>query len=155
MIDWIIISFLILAGIGLIIVEIIFVPGTTIVGFGGLFIGLYGVYRSYELFGSEVGHWVLAGSIAACAAAIIYSFNSNAWKRFALKGSINSRVNENLTAQLTAGLEGVTVSSLKPIGKAKFQDIEYEVCSLGNFIEEKRPIKIIKIEINKIYVELI
>ncbi|SHJ95274.1 NfeD-like C-terminal, partner-binding [Reichenbachiella agariperforans] len=155
LIDWIIICLLILTGIALIILEIIFVPGTTIVGIGGFLVGGYGIYHSYELFGAETGHWVLAVSVVAGFAAIIVSFKSNTWKRFALKGSIQSKVNENRNISLTVGLEGMTVSSLKPIGKGEFDGIVYEVRSLGNFIEQQKAIKIIKMEQNKIYVELI
>lgn len=153
MIDWIIIISLILTGIAIIIAEIIFVPGTTVVGFFGFFVGVYGVYRSYDLYGSETGNWVLIISTLLTLSAIYFSFRSNAWERFAQKGKITSKVNENLTSELNVGEEGITLSSLKPIGKAEFGYKEFEVSSLGNFIEENTPVKILKIERNKIHVE--
>ncbi|PIB37589.1 hypothetical protein BFP72_15730 [Reichenbachiella sp. 5M10] len=153
--DWIIIGLLILAGIGLIIIEIVFVPGTTIVGIAGFLVGGYGIYHSYELFGTMTGHWVLAASVTVGVCAIVYSFKSNTWSRFALKGSIQSKVNENLGSTLVLGQEGVTRSSLKPIGKADFGDVVVEVRSSGQFVEENKAIKIAKMDGNKIYVELI
>jgi len=155
LIDWIIISLLILGGIALIIIEIIFVPGTTIVGVLGLALGGYGIYQSYQLYGNSTGHMVFGISAVLTVAATVYSFKSDAWKRLALKGSIDSKVNENMTRHLSVGQEGTTVSSLKPIGKAAFQDQEFEVASMGNFVEENKGVKIIKIERNKIFVELI
>ncbi|MFT6941450.1 MAG: membrane-bound ClpP family serine protease, partial [Cyclobacteriaceae bacterium] len=50
--DWIIVISLIVFGLGLIIVEVIFVPGTTVVGIAGLIIGTYGVYEAYSSFGT-------------------------------------------------------------------------------------------------------
>ena len=154
MTEWIIIISLILAGIVLILVEIIFIPGTTVIGILGILAGSYGVYMGYNTFGNSTGHMILFGSLVAALAVTVFAFRSGSWKRFALEGSIKSKVNENLTAQLKVGKEGVTVSSLKPIGKALFDDKEYEVTSLGAFIEEKSPVKIIKIDRNKIIVEL-
>lgn len=153
LLDYFLIAFLILSGVALIIVEIIFVPGTTIVGILGFLTGAYGVYRSYELYGQTAGHFVLGGSLTLMFVAVVLSFKSGAWKRFALKGAMRTPVNKDLTSGLEIGMEGTTVSSLKPIGKAEFEDKEFEVTSLGNFVEESQPIKIIKLERNKIFVE--
>ncbi len=153
MTDWIIISFLLLAGIGLIVIEIIFIPGTTVVGIMGFLMGGYGIYRAYDLYGMQTGHFVLVGGVVLGFSAIIASFKSNAWKKLALKGTIESKVNENLTAGLEIGKAGKTVSSLKPIGKVEFEDKEYEASTMGNFVEENKEVKIIKIDRNKIYVE--
>lgn len=128
-------------------------PGTTIVGIMGLLIGGYGIFRSYDLYGNSAGHMVFGVAAVLTIAATIFSFKSNAWKKLALKGSIDSRVNENLTINLSVGLEGVTASSLKPVGKAEFDNQEFEVSSLGNFVEEKKDVRIIKIERNKVFVE--
>jgi len=153
MIDWVTIIALILMGIVFIIVEIIFIPGTTVVGILGFIVGLYGVYDSYVKFGTTTGHIVLVSSTVIAFIAIFISFKSEAWKRFANTKSIDVKVNEGLTQNLKAGDTGVTASLLKPVGKALFEDQEYEVISLGNFIEEKINIEIIKIELNKIIVK--
>lgn len=153
MLDYILIAFLILCGIALIIAEIIFIPGTTVVGILGFLIGAYGVYRSYQLYGTDAGHIVLVVALTAGLIATLLSFKSGAWKRFALKHAMKVPVNKNMTSLLEIGKEGISISSLKPIGKAAFDSKEYEVTSLGNFIEENTPIKIIKVERNKIIVE--
>jgi len=151
--EWLTISALILIGIGLIIIEIIFVPGTTIVGILGFLMGGYGIYLGYDYFGNTTGHIVLSSSVALAFICIFYSFKSGAWKKFANKSAIKSKVNEGLTIDLKEGDLGQSTSSLKPVGKGIFNDKEYEVTSRGNFITEKQPIKIIKIEKNKIFVE--
>lgn len=153
MLDYFLIGFLIFAGVSLIIVEIIFVPGTTVVGVLGFLIGLYGVYRSYELYGTDTGHIVLACSLTLGLAAIILSFKSGAWNKFSNKSVMKTPVNEGLTSTLEVGNEGVSISSLKPVGKAEFDNKEYEVTSHGNFVLENTAIRIIKLERNKIIVE--
>ncbi|MFT7032707.1 MAG: membrane-bound ClpP family serine protease [Cyclobacteriaceae bacterium] len=153
MMEWLNISALILVGIGLVIIEIIFVPGTTIVGILGFLMGGYGIYLGYDYFGNTTGHIVLTSSVTLAFVCIFYSFKSGAWKKFANKTAIKSKVNEGLTFGLKEGDLGQSSSSLKPIGKGIFNDKEYEVTSQGNFITEKQSIKIIKIEKNKIFVE--
>lgn len=153
LLDYFLIAFLILSGIALIIVEIIFVPGTTIVGILGFLIGVYGVYRSYELYGIDTGHIVLAVSLTAGLVAILLSFKSGAWNKFSNKSAIKSPVNEGLTSALEIGKEGISISSLKPVGKAEFDNKEYEVTSHGHFVLENTAIKIVKLERNKIIVE--
>ncbi|MGL1889831.1 MAG: hypothetical protein OCD76_25175 [Reichenbachiella sp.] len=153
MIDWVIISFLILAGIALIVVEVIFVPGTTIVGVMGFLMAGYGIYRGYEIYGITTGHFILGVSSVIGFGAVFYSFKSQAWKKFALNGQIKSKVNEDLTKDLSIGQQGMTLSVLRPMGKAEFEDKEYEVSSLGNMVVEGLPVEIIKIDRNKIYVE--
>lgn len=151
--DQFLIALLILFGIALIIIELIFIPGTTIIGVIGFLIGTYGVYRSYVTYGDTTGHLVLAAAAFITLVAIVYSFKSGAWKKFAHHDIQTERVNENYTEHLEVGMEGITVSSLKPIGKAEFNDQEYEVSSLGVFIEHAQAVTIHRMERNKIYVE--
>ncbi len=155
MVDWVVIGLLIVFGIGLIIAEVIFIPGTTFVGIlGALFIG-YGVYSSFITFGSNIGWGVLIGSSVLTLVAVIYSFRSGAWKKFSLKGRITSRVNEHIDIPMKVGDVGLSLSVLKPIGKAEFGDSTYEVKTLGEYVEEGNKVKIIKIETTNIIVELI
>ena len=85
---WIIIIALLLIGLTLIIVELIFIPGTTVVGLLGLFFAIAGVMVSYRHFGSEVGFYILIGMSALTLGSLFYGFRSGAWSRFSLKTSI-------------------------------------------------------------------
>ena len=140
-------------GILLIVVEVIFVPGTTFVGIGGLLCCLYGIYRSFESYGVSGGTWSIVLTVSISLLVLIVSFKTKSWERFALKKTMDSSFNEELPQQLREGDIGETISSLKPIGKALFEDKEFEVASLGGFIAEKEKIKIIKIDNHKILVE--
>ena len=140
-------------GIALIILEVIFVPGTTFVGIGGVLCCAYGVYLSFESYGNSGGFLTLALSATIGFGALVYSFKTRSWDRFSLKGTMTGAVNENQLSHLSVGDIGESISALKPIGKALFEEKEYEVTSLGGWISENQKIKIIKIEHNKVFVE--
>lgn len=153
MADWITVISLLLVGIFLLIAEIIFVPGTTVVGILGFLAAILGVYLSFEYFGPTTGGWFTFGATIAFSAALYISFKSNTWERFSLKDTNSGKVNENMTISLKVGDEGVAISVLKPVGKAEFADKAYEVRTLGDYTESGTSIKIIKIEKNNIVVE--
>src|SRR5687768_11921605 len=93
---WIIIIALLTIGIGLIIVELVFIPGTTVVGLLGLIFSIVGIVISYNYFGNDVGFYILIGTLVTTLIALFYSFRSGAWTRFSLKSSMDSKVNEGM-----------------------------------------------------------
>jgi membrane-bound ClpP family serine protease len=103
---WIIIVALLAIGLALIIAEIIFIPGTTLVGVLGLVFAIAGIVISYRHFGSEIGLYIVIGMGLATAGTLYYSFKSRAWSKFSLKTSNKSRVNEGLASELMIGDEG-------------------------------------------------
>lgn len=150
---WIIIACLLLIGLALIIIEVVFVPGTTIVGILGVIFAGAGVIISYRHYGTEAGFYILVGTSALAALALFISFRSGAWLRFANKSAIDSKVNEGITSSLHEGEEGITLSTLKPFGKAQFKDAEYEVRTLGDFLDVGTKVKIVSIRSNQIIVK--
>ncbi len=151
--EWFTVISLIILGIVLVIVEIIFVPGTTIVGVAGFLCSVYGIYLGYDYFGTTGGTFVLIGSGIINLGAIIYAFKSRSWERFSLKDINSGRFNEDFKYEINLGDHGKTISSLKPIGKAIFNDNELEVRSEGNYISENQEIEVIKIDNKKIIVK--
>ena len=150
--DWLPIALFILVGIFFLIAEIIFVPGTTIVGVLGFLSLGYGIFQSYSIFGNTVGTLILIGSSTTITILLYHSFKSDAWDRLSLKDSVKGRVNENMRI-LEEGKKGMTLSSLKPVGKVLFDEDEMEVRSNGGFVEENVEIEVIKIEGKKIFVQ--
>lgn len=150
-------SFIIIAliacGLLLFIVEVVFIPGTTIVGIFGLLMMVVGVVFSFSRFGTETGVWVLTGTAVVTGLSLYLSFRSGAWKRFSLKGAITSKVNEGQLAELAEGEEGIAISTLRPSGKAEFRNKVFEVNTFGDYINPGTRIKIIKLQGNQIIVE--
>ena len=153
MITWLVIIGLILFGLGLIIIEVIFVPGTTIVGIFGIILAGVGVYFSFTNFGNNTGTLVLVATAAVALIALAISFRTGVWKKFALKDQISSKFNEHIEITMQEGDEGVALSSLKPIGKAEINDRTFEVKTNGNYVDAGEKVKVIKIDKNKIIVE--
>lgn len=140
-------------GIVLIVVEIIFVPGTTIVGIGGLVCASYGIYLSFVNFGKTSGLITLSITGIFCIAALVYSLKTRSWERFSLKGASDSKFNDEFKESIKVGDIGKSISSLKPIGKALFEDKEFEVRSTGGYLNDNTRVRVIKVEQNKIFVE--
>ncbi len=153
MADWVTVLVLIALGIIFIIVEILFVPGTTIVGILGILATLFGVYLSFVYFGATVGTWLAAGSGIVFVVSIYIAFKQKTWDRFSLKDTMKGKFNEGLTSTLQVAQRGVALSSLRPFGKAEFAGKEFEVRSFGDYVDSGTSVEIIKINGNTIYVQ--
>ncbi len=151
--EWLIVLSLIAFGLSLIVAEIVFVPGTTLVGIVGFAFLVFGVSLSFRYFGTTTG-WVTTGGTTVAFFVVFYlCFKSNVWSRFSLNSKIDSKVNEGETTGLAVGVEGVTLSSLRPIGKAELNNKVYEVKTFGNYLDTGKKIRIVEILSNQIVVE--
>ena len=151
--EWFIVLALVLFGLGLIVVEIIFVPGTTFVGITGLISAIIGIYLSFVYFGGPVGWWILFATSIVFAVLLYYGFQGRTWDRFSLKDSIESKFNEGMTKGLQVAQRGIAISSLRPVGKAEFDNRAFEVRTHGDYIDSGTHVEIIKIDGNIIYVQ--
>ncbi|MBC7451763.1 MAG: hypothetical protein H7259_09770 [Cytophagales bacterium] len=144
---------LILAGILFITAEVIFIPGTTFVGFVGAAFIILGIVKVYMDAGTSTGHLALGITIGLIAVLFIIALRYNVWSGLALKETIDSRFNDHVLDALFVGDTGITKSALRPVGKALIHDKEYEVQTLGGYMNEGTTIRIIEIKQLKIFVE--
>lgn len=151
--EWVIVIGLVSIGFVFILLEILFVPGTTVVGILGFVATIGGIYLSFDYFGTTTGWWFTLGSTLFFILSLYYSFKRKTWERFSLKDSMKGKFNEGSTSSLNKDDEGLTTSTLKPIGKAEFSDKEYEVRSYGEYIEPNTKVRIVRINNNNILVE--
>ncbi|WP_425638123.1 NfeD family protein [Algoriphagus yeomjeoni] len=149
----VVLSSLLLIGLILLLAEVLFVPGTTVVGIFGLAVSLAGVAYAFLSFEPVIAWWITAVAVILNLAAIIYGFSSGVWNRFSLKTAITGGAFDGRTDRLQIGMPGKTTSDLKPIGKASFEDVVYEVKSENGFIPVETEVTIIKIENNIILVK--
>ena len=150
--DLITVLILILIGLVLLLVELIFLPGTTLIGILGFLILAGGVWLSYEKLGAAQGHVILSIALVLSIAIVFFSFKADVWSKFALKDVNHSRVNENVKPQLQEGDTGRTLSALRPSGTAMFNDQHYEVHTNGEFLNAGTPVIITRINHHKIIV---
>jgi membrane-bound ClpP family serine protease len=153
MLVWIIIVALILIGLGLMVVELILIPGTSVVGFLGLIFSIAGIVTCYRHFGVVYGHYALGSTLAVSGVFLVYAFRTGAWNRFSLKSSIDSKVNEGMNDALQVGETGMAISALRPYGKGEFNNRQYEVKTAGDYVETGTAITIKQVSSNLIIVE--
>jgi membrane-bound ClpP family serine protease len=154
--EWLSLILLLLAGIVLIVIEIIFIPGTTILGIIGVALVVFGVIIGYSKFGPQAGTIVLISTVAVGGTVTVLSFRSGIWKKFALNSINKSKFNEDIKIEHLLGAEGVTLSACRPFGKAEIYEATYEVTTLGMYLTAGEKVRVTKVDKNhKIYVEQI
>ena len=147
-----VLSTLLLIGLILLVVEILFIPGTTVVGIFGFLVSLAGLAFAFLNFEYSVAIWITGVTLVINFAAVWYGFSSGIWKKFSLKSTQSGGAFDGRTDGLEVGMKGLAVSDIKPYGKASFNEIWVEVKSESGFIEVNTPVTIKKIENNKISV---
>lgn len=151
--EWFIVLSLIGIGLLLLVIEVIFIPGTSVAGIIGFGLLVTGLFLTFNYFDKPTG-WAVVGSTAAVSAVLFFwIFRSKPWQQFALKTSIKSKVNEGALDGLKPGDEGITISVLRPMGKAEIGEKTFEVSTLGTYVQSGTRIKILKIASNQILVE--
>lgn len=151
--NWTIIVLLLFAGLILLLLEVLVVPGTTLVGILGFALVAFGIYESYTVYGALSGHITLGITIILSVVSMYFSLKSKTWKKAMLHDQITGKVNQ-LDRDIKPGDTGKTISRLAPSGKAEFFGKYMEVHSMGDFIDHQKEIVIAKIEDNKIFVKL-
>lgn len=147
-----VLSTLLLIGLILLVVEILFIPGTTVVGIFGFLVSFAGLTFAFLNFDYSIALWITGLALAINFAAVWYGFSSGVWKKFSLKSTQSGGAFDGRTDGLEVGMKGLAVSDIKPYGKASFNDIWVEVKSESGFIGVNTPVTITKIENNKISV---
>jgi membrane-bound ClpP family serine protease len=151
--SWLIIISLIIIGIIFLLLEILVVPGTTLVGLAGAGLMVGGIVTAFSTYGVQAGVLTLAGSLVLSVLAIALALKSNTWRKAMLGTEIDGRVNVVEPDTVLAGDEGIAITRLNPMGKAMIKDDFYEVTSKDNLISENTPIVVVKVEGNKIIVK--
>jgi membrane-bound ClpP family serine protease len=145
---------LILLGLFLFIVEFLLVPGVTVAGIGGLACLVGGVFWAYSSHGNMVGHITLISTIALTLFTVVLALRSRTWKRFMLDTNVEGSVaSEEDTTRIKPGDEGLTISRLSPMGKARINDLVVEARSTGQYIDPKTKVVVIRFEGSKVIVK--
>lgn len=140
---------LVVIGIVLIILEF-FVPG----GILGL-LGTLSIIASLLLAANNIGHMVFSILIALLVTIIAvvilfrrFGYEKGIFRRIILFDSTSSEKGyvSNETRSDLVGLEGITVTPLRPAGTAVFNDDRIDVVTEGSFISSNKKVKIIKAE---------
>lgn len=143
--DIAIIIFLMAVAIVLILLEIFMLPGITIAGVGGFIFAAGGLFYAYSA-DTMIGHITLVASLLLFAGAFAWFLRSKSFSRVALKTNIDSKLVSSRDLGIKPGDEGITLSRLAPIGKARVKGITVEAKSMDELINENTPIEVVRVE---------
>jgi len=149
------IIFLIILGLLLFIVEFMLIPGVTIAGIGGAVCLITAVVFSFASLGTGPGFLILGITVLIMVILTVLMLKAGTWKKFALKTSIDSKV-DNVGAdegRVKAGDRGVTVTRLVPGGKVLVNGEYFEAKSIDILIDPRQEIEVVKIDDNKLIVK--
>ena len=149
---WFILISLLILGIILVLVEVLFIPGTTLVGVLGVIVTAVGIYYGFLSFERDVAFTILGCTLIGNLVVIVYGFRSGAWERFSHKDTITSRSFDDRLIGLEVGQTGTTLSDFRPFGKVEIGDKVYEAKSEEGFLSVGTAVYIEKLEDNKIIV---
>lgn len=150
---WTLIIVFLLAGLLLMLLEILVVPGATVFGVLGFVLMGVSIWQAYAAHGTPEGHYFLFGAILFTILLLYFSLKSKTWRKAMLGSEVKSKVNVIDVDKVKPGDEGKTISRLVPAGKAIINEDYYEVHSLGEFIEPEVPIEVIRVEFSRIIVK--
>ena len=133
---WLTIALLLLFGLLFVAVEVIFIPGTTLVGFVGFALLVVGVWMGYRDFGAPVGHYALL-TVAVLASLIVY---------VGLRPKNLAKVALNTVNN---------ADRVRPAGTALFGEERREVVTRGEFVASGSDVRVLGIEQNRIVVSAV
>ncbi len=150
--ETLIIAFLMVVAIVLILLEIFMLPGITVAGVGGFIFAAGGLIYAYSV-DTLAGNVTLAVSLLVFAATFVWLLRSKSFSRVALKTDVDSRLVSSRDLGIIPGDEGLTLSRLAPIGKARINGIMVEAKSMDELIDENTPVEVVRVDSNNIIVK--
>lgn len=151
--SWTIILVLILVGLIFLLLEMLVIPGTTVIGAIGFILIAIGIWQGYASHGTPEGHYLLAGTVFFTVLLIAMSLRTKTWNHVMLHTEVDGKANLIDENAIKPGDVGKTVSRLIPMGKALINNEYYEVSTLGEVIDPGTEIVVLSIEKNKIFVK--
>jgi membrane-bound ClpP family serine protease len=151
--DWLTIALLLLFGLLFLAVEVIFIPGTTVVGLVGFGLLIAGIWFSYRDLGTNTGHLLLTASVVVVGLLVYVGLRPKNLNRMALTNVNHARVHDVRHPDVLPGTTGRTLSALRPAGTVLFDDDRREVTTRGEFVAAGAEVRVLAIEHNRIVVE--
>ena len=140
---------LILAGIILILAELLLIPGVGVAGILGVLSICGASWYAFAVLGPLTGAIVTIFNVVALAVLTCFALRSRTWKKFEL----NTVIGKNEAApEVNAGDRGKAVTRLAPMGTVRINEARMEATALEGMIDAGTEIEVAHIEKNKIYV---
>ena len=144
---------LIIVGLLLVLVEFFILPGTNVAGIIGIILIIGAVYFSYRDLGTPLAHYILAGSVLLMVGSVVGALRSSTWSKLSLTSTIDGKMVNVEPDQVMPGDKGVTLTRLNPMGKIMVNNLVFEGKSGHYFIDQNKPIEVVKVSGNQIVVK--
>ena len=151
--DWLTVVLLLLFGLLFLVVEVLFIPGTTLVGLVGFGLLVVGVWLGYRDLGTTAGHYALLFSVVAAGVMLYVGLRPKNLHRFALTDVNDSHVRDVRRPDVQPGTTGRALSALRPAGTVLFGEDRREAATRGEFLNAGTAVRVLRIEQNRIIVE--
>jgi len=148
-----IILFLIFLGILLLLLEFAVIPGVTIAGIGGVLLLGASIYLAFNTYGIITGIITTAFVLIASPLLILRFFRSRAGKKMVLESEVTGRVDQVDAELIRQGDEGMTIGRLAPTGKVRINNQTMEGKSIGGFIDQQVPVRVVEVLKTQVIVE--
>ncbi len=144
-----------LVGLGLLFVEIMVTPGATVFGAIGIVCMVIANLIAFKTLDSTWAWATLIISLLVTCFSLYLMFRMLQSKNLSVQAQITNKVNVLDQTKFHLGQIGKTITNLRPEGRALFDQEIAEVFSMGNFIEEGSEVEIVKMNSEKIFVQLV
>ena len=162
---------IVLVGVGFLAAEIFFFPGFGFAGLTGLFLIFWGllmamvqhypggpILPSWDALTAPVGTLTGGMLIAVALGAVLIRFLPEGRPFHGLRLDQATRAADGYTAsredyQGLLGVQGQTITALRPSGMAMFGDRRVDVVTHGDFIDPQQPVRVVEIHGSRIVVE--
>ncbi|WP_418586931.1 NfeD family protein [Phocaeicola sp.] len=143
---------LIVAGLLLFAVEVFLVPGITLAGIASGISLLYAIFYAFHNVDTQTGFITLAIVVAGIIGVTIWFMRSKTVDRLSLKKTLDYKPQPLKGTNIQVGNTGTSLTRLTLIGNAEINGHIVEVQSADGFIEERTPVRVVRIDNSTVYV---
>ncbi len=143
---------LIVAGVLLLLAELLIVPGVGVAGILGLCSLIASCVYCFYHFSLTVCTIVIAINVILVVVFTVFVLRGRTWKRLSLSAEIDNSVADGMRP-LAVGDVGKTTTRLAPMGSARFNDTVYEVKSVSGMVSAGVEVEVVYLEDNKAVVK--
>lgn len=143
---------LIVAGLLLFAVEVFLVPGITLAAIASGISLLYAIYYAFHNVDTQTGFITLAIVVAGIIGVTIWFMRSKTVDRLSLKKTLDYKPQPLKGTNIQVGNTGTSLTRLTLIGNAEINGHIVEVQSADGFIEERTPVRVVRIDNSTVYV---
>lgn len=153
--EWLLVLGLIILGFIFLLIELLVIPGFGFMGVLGLLCLAGGCYIAWTELSLAVGIATSIGSLLIMVLFLRFFPKSIIWKKLSLETKMTREKGFYADTKELEGLvgrEGLSVTPLRPSGTALIMGRRVDVVTEGVFLQKDIPIKVVKVEGNRVIV---